>query len=123
MSIDDGTILVTGGCGHLGAAVMRELGKSSRPVAFDLKPPAKADAPFIQGSVLALADLEAAMRGVDAVVHVAAIPYDEPAADREPGLVGERPALLVAVRHHPQQWYVETSPQLLDVRSLREACR
>ena len=86
MSIDDRTILVTGGGGHLGAAVMRELGKRSRPVAFDLKPPVKADAPFIQGSVLALADLEAAMRGIDAVVHVAAIPNPR---DRPPEVVFE----------------------------------
>ena len=86
MSIDDRTILVTGGSGHLGAAVMRELGKRSRPVAFDLKPPAKAGTPFIQGSVLALADLEAAMRGVDAVVHVAAIPNPR---DRPPEVVFE----------------------------------
>jgi UDP-glucose 4-epimerase len=86
MSIDDRTILVTGGCGHLGTAVMRELGKRSRPVAFDLKPPANAETPFIQGSVLALPDLEAAMRGVDAVVHVAAIPNPR---DRPPEVVFE----------------------------------
>jgi len=83
---DDQTILVTGGSGHLGAAVMRELGKTSRLVAFDLKPPLKADTPYIQGSVLALADLEAAMRGVDAVVHVAAIPNPR---DRPPEVVFE----------------------------------
>src|SRR5260221_13097817 len=86
MSIDDRTILVTGGGGHLGAAVMRELGKRSRPVAFDLKPPVKADAPFIQGSVLVLAYLEPAMRGVDAVIHVAAIPNPR---DRPPEVVFE----------------------------------
>jgi UDP-glucose 4-epimerase len=86
MSSDDRTILVTGGSGHLGGAVMRELGKGSRPVAFDLKPPANADAPFIRGSVLALADLEGAMRGVDAVVHVAAIPNPR---DRPPEVVFE----------------------------------
>jgi UDP-glucose 4-epimerase len=86
MSIDDRTILVTGGCGHLGAAVMRELCKSSRPVAFDLKPPTTADTPFIKGSVLALTDLEAAMRGVDALVHVAAIPNPR---DRPPEVVFE----------------------------------
>jgi nucleoside-diphosphate-sugar epimerase len=86
MSIDDQTILVTGGSGHLGAAVMRELGKTSRLVAFDLKPPLKADTPYIQGSVLALADLEAAMRGVDALVHVAAIPNPR---DRPPEVVFE----------------------------------
>ena len=81
MSIDGRTILVTGGSGQLGGAVMRELGKRSRPIAFDLKPPAGEGSPFILGSVLSLPDLDGAMRGVDALVHVAAIPNprDRPA--------------------------------------------
>jgi UDP-glucose 4-epimerase len=65
---------------------MRELGNNSRPVAFDLKPPMTAATPFIKGSVLALTDLEAAMRGVDALVHVAAIPNPR---DRPPEVVFE----------------------------------
>src|SRR5229473_4936106 len=64
---------------------MRELGRTARTVAFDLKPP-QGDAPFLRGSVLALADLEAAMRGVDALVHVAAIPNPR---DRPPEVVFE----------------------------------
>jgi UDP-glucose 4-epimerase len=74
------TILVTGGSGHLGSAIMRALGGGARPVAFDLKPP-QGDVNFIAGSVLSLADLEGAMKGVDALVHVAAIPNprDRPA--------------------------------------------
>jgi UDP-glucose 4-epimerase len=80
MGTDQQTILVTGGSGHLGSAIMRALGDGARPVAFDLKPP-KGDANFIAGSVLSLADLEGAMNGVDALVHVAAIPNprDRPA--------------------------------------------
>src|SRR6266849_3770939 len=64
---------------------MRELGRTARTVAFDLKPP-QGDAPFLRGSVLSLADLEGAMRGVDALVHVAAIPNPR---DRPPEIVFE----------------------------------
>jgi UDP-glucose 4-epimerase len=86
VSIDGRTILVTGGSGHLGGAAMRELAKRSRPIAFDLKPPSAADQRFIQGSVLSLSDLEGAMRGIDALVHVAAIPNPR---DRPPEVVFE----------------------------------
>src|SRR5258708_6974063 len=64
---------------------MRELARNARPIAFDLKPP-HGDAPFIQGSVLSLAEIESAMRGVDALVHVAAIPNPR---DRPPEVVFE----------------------------------
>src|SRR5258708_9703456 len=64
---------------------MRELARNARPIAFDLKPPHD-DAPFIQGSVLSLAEIESAMRGVEALVHVAAIPNPR---DRPPEVVFE----------------------------------
>src|SRR5258708_12956922 len=38
-SVSERTILVTGGSGHLGSAIMRALGDSARPVAFDINPP------------------------------------------------------------------------------------
>ena len=79
------TVLVTGGSGHLGGAVMRVLAGTARAVAFDLKPP-RGGVPFIKGSVLSLADLEPAMAGVDALVHVAAIPNPR---DRPPEVVFE----------------------------------
>jgi len=74
------TILVTGGSGHLGTAIVRELGRTARAISFDQKPP-RIEAPFIAGSVLALAEVEAAMREIDVLVHVAAIPNprDKPA--------------------------------------------
>jgi UDP-glucose 4-epimerase len=80
MSSSQQTILVTGGSGHLGSVIMRALGGSAQPIAFDLKPP-RDEAIFIGGSVLSLADLEGAMTGIDALVHVAAIPNprDRPA--------------------------------------------
>ncbi len=76
---------MTGGSGHLGGAIMRELARNARPIAFDLKPP-HGDAPFVQGSVLSLAEIESAMRGVEALVHVAAIPNPR---DRPPEVVFE----------------------------------
>jgi nucleoside-diphosphate-sugar epimerase len=82
---DGPTILVTGGSGHLGTEILRELGKAARAVSFDLKPP-RVEAPFIAGSVLSLAETEEAMRGVDIVVHSAAIPNPR---DKPPEVVFE----------------------------------
>lgn len=79
------TVLVTGGSGHLGTAIMGELGKTARAISFDQKPP-RVEAPFIAGSVLALAEVEDAMRGVDVLVHVAAIPNPR---DKPPEVVFE----------------------------------
>ncbi len=66
-----GRILVTGGSGHLGGAILKALAPDA--VSFDLKPP-RDDAPYIQGSILALDELRRAMTGMTALVHVAAIP-------------------------------------------------
>jgi UDP-glucose 4-epimerase len=77
-----GRILVTGGSGHLGSAVMRRLGEDA--VAFDIKPPAAPDVAYRAGSILSLADLDAAMAGIESVVHVAAIPNPR---DRPPEIV------------------------------------
>jgi UDP-glucose 4-epimerase len=82
---DRPTILVTGGSGHLGTEILRELSKTTHAVSFDLRPP-RVEAPFIAGSVLSLAEVEDAMRGVDIVVHVAAIPNPR---DKPPEVVFE----------------------------------
>ena len=82
--MDAPRILVTGGSGHLGTAILRAFaGPGAGAASFDLKPP-RLDAPFIQGSILALADLRRAMRGIDTLIHAAAIPNPR---DRPPEIV------------------------------------
>ena len=76
--------LVTGGSGHLGSVVMRRLRAAAGAVAFDVKPPQDAAVPHIIGSILSLADLDAAMSGIEAVVHVAGIPNPR---DKPPEIV------------------------------------
>jgi nucleoside-diphosphate-sugar epimerase len=64
-------ILVTGSAGHLGEALMRSLaGSDDEPVGVDLKP-----SPFTHrvGSVADRRFVEAAMRGVDVVLHTATL--------------------------------------------------
>jgi UDP-glucose 4-epimerase len=74
--------LVTGGSGHLGSIVMHRLGAGA--VSFDLKPPRDPATPHVVGSILSLADLDAALAGIDAVVHVAGIPNPR---DKPPEIV------------------------------------
>lgn len=70
-------VLVTGGSGNVGGFVCRDLVRHGYQVTiFDRRPPArKGSMGFAEGSILSLADLRPAMDGVDAVVHLAAIPH------------------------------------------------
>lgn len=70
-------VLVTGGSGNVGGFVCRDLVRHGyRVTVFDRRPPAgKGAMGYAEGSVLSLPDLRAAMAGVDAVVHLAAIPH------------------------------------------------
>ena len=87
-------VLVTGGLGHIGAALIRHLAESRRVRAitildnlltqryaslFDL--PKEGDYTFVEGDVLEPEDVARAMRGVDAVVHLAAITNAEDSFD------------------------------------------
>ncbi len=76
-------ILVTGGSGHLGQAIMSALAEEADAVCFDLKPP-REELPFIAGSVLNLDDLRRAMKGASTLIHVAAIPNPR---DKPPEIV------------------------------------
>lgn len=65
-------VIVTGGSGRVGRYVVDELVRAGHGVTvFDLGPP-KADVPFIKGDIMDLPALEAAFKGADAVVHLAA---------------------------------------------------
>ena len=67
-------VLVTGGSGYVGSVVCRRLAATHEVVNFDRRPAAEPVGRFIRGSILNSAHLIDAMRGVDAVVHLAAIP-------------------------------------------------
>jgi len=72
-------ILVTGGSGNVGTAVVAELGSAGHEViVFDVKPPRSSGVNFIQGSVTEPECIEGAVDGVDAIVHLAAIPAPRP---------------------------------------------
>ena len=64
-------ILVTGGRGMLGAAVVAELGRDHEVVAFQ-RHPSRSHAREILGDIRDAAAVQAAMAGSDAVVHLAA---------------------------------------------------
>lgn len=86
-------VLVTGAAGNLGKSMVRKLlGRGDRVRAFDL--PTKAnekalrafgsDVEVVLGDITRAADVERAVAGVDAIVHLAGIL--PPASERNPGL-------------------------------------
>src|SRR5436309_7288780 len=72
----DGMVLVTGSSGRIGQAVVEELQRGKRSVrGFDqFATPGLAD--MVVGTLTSEADVARAMRGVHAVVHLAATPDD-----------------------------------------------
>jgi len=68
-------VLVTGGSGHVGEVVCRHLAQSHEVVNFDSQPPREPFCRFIRGDILNSAHLMEAMRGIEGVVHLAAIPH------------------------------------------------
>ena len=72
-------VLVTGGSGNVGTAVVDHLQGAGHEVrVFDLKPPRADAVAYVKGSVTAPAEVEEAVEGMDAVVHLAAIPAWRP---------------------------------------------
>jgi len=68
-------VLVTGGSGRVGTWVVAELLEAGHAVAvFDQKPPASPDVEFRNGTILSLDECRLACRGMNAVIHLAAIP-------------------------------------------------
>lgn len=71
-------ILVTGGSGNIGRWVVRELQTAHQVTIFDLQEPPATDVPVILGSVTDFAAVRAAAQGMEAIVHLAAIPAYRP---------------------------------------------
>jgi len=67
-------VLVTGGSGYVGRAVVERLVGRHEVRVFDRVAPARDDVEFAEGSILSPADCARACAGCDGVVHLAAIP-------------------------------------------------
>lgn len=66
------SVLIIGGSGDLGQSLAQALAeRGNRPVILDIRPPMLGRGEFIEGSVTELSDLEMAMTGIDAIVHIA----------------------------------------------------
>lgn len=74
----DGRVLVTGASGRIGRHVLDALAGRRELSVFDLVPPAR-DLPFVRGDVRDLDAVRAAMRGHDAVIHLAGLDLGVPA--------------------------------------------
>lgn len=68
-------VLVTGGSGYVGSVVCERLTRAHEVVSFDSRLPEHGHGRFIRGDILNSAHLLEAMNGIDAVVHLAAIPH------------------------------------------------
>jgi nucleoside-diphosphate-sugar epimerase len=68
-------VLVTGGSGYVGRVVCERLVREHDVTNFDRNPPPQPLGQFLRGDILNSAHLMYAMRGVEAVVHLAAIPH------------------------------------------------
>lgn len=73
-------VLVTGGSGRIGRRLVPELVKRGYEVSiFDLvKPESMHKYEFIMGDIGDLESLQKAAKGIDVIIHLAAIPYDLP---------------------------------------------
>ena len=67
-------VLVTGGSGRLGTYVVDRLKQTHVVTVLDIMPPKASDVDYLNLSITDLAALTAALKGVDAVVHLAAVP-------------------------------------------------
>jgi nucleoside-diphosphate-sugar epimerase len=69
------TVMITGGSGNVGRFVVAELAKTWHVVNFDQRPQRpRQKSELREGDILSVDDLRAGMKGVDAIVHLAAVP-------------------------------------------------
>jgi nucleoside-diphosphate-sugar epimerase len=71
-----GRVLITGGAGNLGKYVIEELKKEYEIKILDLKKSRDSQHPFVQVDIANFKEVEEALKDIEAIVHLAAIPYD-----------------------------------------------
>lgn len=77
-------VLVTGGSGRFGGYVLRELQRAGHTVSsYGRTPPPTEGVVFAEGAIGSLPDLNEALRGQDAVVHLAAVAHPRRASPEE----------------------------------------
>ena len=77
------TVMVTGGSGRLGRYVVERLKSKYGLTVLDVKPPADASAKHINVSITDLDAVRGALAGIDAVVHLAAVPNPRTSSPQE----------------------------------------
>lgn len=105
-------VLVTGGAGNVGTAVCAQLVERHEVASFDQRPSTVAGVRYLRGDVLSLADLVDAVRGMDAVVHLAAIPHpgwDSTDAIMNVNVMGTQRVLHAAALGDPSRVVVASS--------------
>jgi len=77
-------VLITGGSGRVGKSVVQELEDAGYQIKiFDLEEPKNGKHEFIRGDLRNLDAVKEATRGVEAIIHLAAIPMDIPGEAKE----------------------------------------
>lgn len=76
-------VVVTGGSGRVGLYVVRQLMKTMHVVVADLVAPQNIEVEFIQTNVMHLDEVRHALKGADAVIHLAALDFDWKAASEK----------------------------------------
>lgn len=67
-------ILVTGGSGRLGTYIVDRLKRKHTVTVLDIAPPKASDVRYLNISIIDLAALTESLKGIDAIVHLAAVP-------------------------------------------------
>jgi len=71
-----GRVLITGGSGNLSKYVIEELKRKHEIKILDLVKPKYDQYQFIQGDMASFKEAKQALKNIDAIIHLAAIPYD-----------------------------------------------
>ncbi len=109
-------VLITGGSGKLGKFVVEELRKENSIKVLDLREPAQKDIEFIKADIRKLKEVEAAVKGMEAVVHLAAIPHplsDPPERIMETNVMGTFNLLEVALHSGAKRFIFASSDSTL----------